>query len=90
MSRARTHSRAPEILPPPGAAVKARIIAAGLSMSIVAGRARIAKSTLSDYLSGRLRNVYTQIDVVMAFNALTGQTLSVREFWGPLTAEEAA
>jgi hypothetical protein len=70
--------------------VKARIIAAGLEMGDVARKAGKKRSTFSDYLAGRSRNIHGQILFVEAFNALTGQHLSVRDFWGDLTGEIAA
>ena len=90
MSSTRNSSDTRKILPPVGAHVKAKIIAAGLTLRQVAGRAGMAQSTLSDYLAGRIRNVHGQIDVLLAFTALTGESMTVREFWGSLTAEEAA
>ncbi len=62
----------------------------GLLLQELAKAARIARSTLSDYLSGRIRNIYGQIRILDAFNKLSGEDLTLREFWGRLTAREAA
>ena len=90
MTSNRTSSSNPIRIPRPGAAVKARIVAAGLTQAQIAHKARIAKSTLSDYIAGRIRNIHGQIDIMLAFCDLSGQSLKVSEFWGELAAEEAA
>ena len=69
-------------------AVKARIIAAGLSMGDVAKKAGIQRSTFSDYLSGRITSAQGQLSISIAFNTLTGQGLGAVEFWGPLASAE--
>ena len=78
------------IIARPGSAVKARIIRGGLLLGELANAARIARSTLSDYLSGRTRNIYGQMRILNAFNRLTDEQFTLREFWGRLTAREAA
>lgn len=90
MPTSRNISTANQIIARPGDAVKAKIIGAGLSLSHVAARARIARSTLSDYLAGRTRNIHGQINIMMAFGDLTGKVVSMRDFWGELAAPEAA
>ena len=77
-------SSAKTILPAPGAAVKGRVVAAGLALSLVAARAGFAKSTLSDYLAGRITSRHGQIRIAEAFGALTNQVISPIEFWDGL------
>lgn len=62
----------------------------GLLLQELAKAAGIAASTLSDYLSGRTRNVYGQMRILNTFNRLADEQLTMREFWGRLTAREAA
>ncbi|HUT58076.1 MAG TPA: hypothetical protein VNA25_09540 [Phycisphaerae bacterium] len=90
MTTTRKTSANRRIIARPGSAVKARIINSGLLLGELAKAARIARSTLSDYLSGRTRNVYGQMRILNAFNRLTDEQFTLREFWGRLTAREAA
>ncbi len=86
----RTSSPKARMVPRPGDLVKAKIIEAGLSLADVAKETRIARSTLSDYLAGRIRNIHGQINIMLAFCELTGKTMTVRAFWGELTAREVS
>jgi len=70
MTTTRKTSANRRIIARPGSAVKARIINSGLLLGELAKAARIARSTLSDYLSGRTRNVYGQMRILNAFNRL--------------------
>lgn len=90
MTQTRRNSANHRILPAPGKLVKARIVAAGILLKDLARAACMKPSTLSDYLSGRIRNVHGQIDVHGAFCKLTGTEVGLREFWGKLLAREAA
>ena len=75
------------ILAPSGAAVKARIIAAGLRLGDVARAARFSPGSLSDYLAGKRRGVLGQLRIAVAFRKLSGQKISTADFWGDLWAE---
>lgn len=90
MGQTRTNSANRRILPAPGKLVKARIIGGGILLKDLARVAGMKPSTLSDYLSGRIRNVHGQIDIHGAFCKLTGTEVGLREFWGDLLAREAA
>jgi len=90
MRQLETTSRRPKILPTPGQRVKAKIIGSGLSLRALARGAGIAPSTLSNYLVGRRRDRNTQHDIWFAFRALTGQDLSIADFWGSLLSTEIA
>jgi transcriptional regulator with XRE-family HTH domain len=72
------------IVPAPGHAVKGRIYAAGLTMADLAAAAKVSRPTLSDHVRGRRRSRLVQLDVWMAFRRLTGSTVTLQEFWGPL------
>jgi len=84
------HTGVQDIVCPPGRAVKARLVTAGITCRQLAAAARRSPQTVSDCLAGRNRNIHTQIEILLAYCQLTGETLSVREFWGALTAPEAA
>lgn len=90
MTGNRTTSARRSIVARPGDSVKARIIGAGLRCGDVATKAGLSNTTLSDYFAGRIRNIHGQISILMAFCSLSGQSLTVRQFWGALTAPEAA
>jgi len=79
-----------KIVPTAGQGVKGRIIAAGLKLEVLAKASGIAPSTLSNYLAGDLRDRDTQHDVWFAFRGLTGQELSISDFWGSLLNSEVA
>lgn len=85
--RRRTSGR---IVAPAGASVKSKIVGAGIPMRRLAAEIRMAPSTLSDYLAGRIRCADGQLTIWLAFRRLTGQTLSARALWGKLLSEEAA
>ncbi len=85
-----SHTSGANILCPPGLAVKAKIVAAGVTCRQLAAAARRSPQTVSDCLAGRNRNIHTQIEILLAYCQLTGEQMSVRQFWGALTAPEAA
>jgi len=69
------------------AAVKGRVVSAGLAMGDLAEAAGIGKPTLSNYIKGRLKNYETQIRIYNAFCRLAGKTPTRRGerwFWGSL------
>ena len=74
----------------PGAAVKARIVAAGIPMKDLAREAGIHKSTLSDYISGRLASPETQTDIWICFRRLAVSEIGFEEFWGRLFKRRAS
>lgn len=80
----------PKVVPTAGQRVKGRIYSAGLGLEQLARAAGIAPSTLSRYLDGSLRRRSTQHDIWFAFRAMTGQEISMVEFWGNLLATESA
>lgn len=65
-----------------GAAVKGRIVTAGVKLSDLAAAAGIRPNTLSNYLSGRLRRGAVQFEIWKAFRRLTGSRITLLEFWG--------
>lgn len=84
--RAKTFPKG-RIVAGPGAAVKARIVASGLSLSQLARSAGVSPSTLSRYLSGDHSSYDTMHDIWFAYRALTGETPSMRAFWAGLYRE---
>jgi len=74
----------------PGALVKSKIVAAGLTMGQVAAAANISRPALSNYLSGRRRNWRGQIAIWIAFLDLTGSKITLEAFWGQLLTERMA
>jgi len=74
----------PLVTPTAGNAVKARIIAAGLTCTALAAEAGIKKNTLSHYIGGVSADPETQMDIWIAFRRLTGSAIGMDEFWGPL------
>ncbi|MBE3100344.1 MAG: hypothetical protein IMZ44_24760 [Planctomycetes bacterium] len=65
-------------------------MAAGIKLIDLAAAARIAPSTLSQYLSGQLHNPETQFTIWRRFRRLSGSRITLLEFWGPLLNKEAA
>jgi len=84
---AKNISHARTIIAPPGAAVKARIVAAGVRMGVLAANSGFSNGALTGYLQGRCRNIHGQIRIAKAFRKLTGQRLRGDQFWGDLWAE---
>ena len=74
------------MIAPHGAAVKARIVGAGLRLGDVARAAGFSGPALSGYINGRTRNVHGQIRIVRAFHKLTGRRISAVKFWGDFWA----
>jgi len=66
------------------------MVTAGLSLTAVARTARISKSTLSDYLAGRIRNASGQFNIMLAYCKLTGQVTTLKQFWGELLNRDVA
>jgi len=71
----------------PGAAVKGRIVTAGIPIGVVARAAGFSACSLSEYLTGKRRNVHGQHKIAAAFRRLSGQYIPTPEFWGDLWAE---
>jgi transcriptional regulator with XRE-family HTH domain len=90
MAKTRTSSAGKGSFPRPGDCVKGRIIAAGIKLCDLARAAGMAKNTLSDYISGKIRSKQGQFNVWMAFVDLTGSQVSMDQFWGALSAREVA
>ena len=67
-----------------------RIKYAGLSRTELAIAAGMGNHGLANQIAGRMRTIDRQLEILRAFNRLSGQTLTLREFWGDLVAEEAA
>jgi len=78
------------IISNPGAAVKGKIVSAGVKLGDLAEAANISRPALSNYLSGRRRNWRGQIAIWIGFLDLTGSTITLEEFWGELLAERKA
>jgi transcriptional regulator with XRE-family HTH domain len=77
-------------VPRSGDFVKAQIIAAGLTLADVSTKAGFARTTLSDYISGRIRTHDGQWRIWHAFCELSGRSPSLREFWGILCSSGEA
>jgi len=71
-------------------AVKSQIVAAGLAMGQLAGAAGISQSSLSNHIGGARANYETQIRIWQAFCRLTGQAVSLADFWGELLSKRIA
>lgn len=72
---------------------KIEILSHGLTLTRVADRAGIAVNTLSDYLSGRLRNEDRRFAIYRAFcrlAAVPSTPQGFAEFWQPVTKGHAA
>jgi len=73
--------------PAESAAVKGRIVAAGIRLGALAETAGIAQSTLSQYIAGGRKNYQTQLQIYEAFCRLSDREPTrsgERRFWGPL------
>jgi len=68
---------------------KARIVQAGLRLGAVAKAAGMPESSFSNYLAGRVRNPMGQLRIVIAFCELSGQVVTVRQFFGKLASKVA-
>ena len=88
MPRKTNKSRIQRMIPRPGDSVKARIIAAGLSMGRVAAQAKISRPDLSRQLNGTRTNRDTQLRIWDAFRRLTGSRCTLEGFWGDLLKEQ--
>jgi len=75
------------IIPTPSHLVKARIIAAGLTMTQLAKAASISRPNLSHTLNGQRADRRTQLTIWDAFRRLTGSEMPLEEFWGELLSE---
>jgi len=71
----------------PGAAVKGRIVAASIPIGMVARAAGFSACSVSEYLTGKRRNVHGQHKIAAAFRRLSGQYIPTSVFWGELWAE---
>jgi hypothetical protein len=87
MTLKQKNSRQKTIIAPAGAAVKARIVSAGIRLGDLAFAAGFSGPSLSGYLTGRTCNPHGQIRIVRAFRRLTGRRISAATFWGDLWAE---
>ena len=67
--------------------VKARILAAGVKLGDLARAAGVSQPTISVYLAGRLARPATQLAIFQAFRRLSGQPVTMVEFWGDLLAQ---
>jgi transcriptional regulator with XRE-family HTH domain len=93
MNEQQNASRVVPRIPRPGCAVKARIYAAGLSLTEIAQAARISRPSLSNYLAGYRATFEIQYDIYLAFCRLSGtdlKALSISEFWGSLYRRRAS
>ena len=88
MRHGRNTSHRLTIICRPGHSVKARIVAAGIRLGILAAISGVPKSSLSDELAGRRKNIHNQIKIARAFRKLSGQRITSAEFWGDLWAEK--
>jgi len=87
MTHSQKNTQAINILCSPGQSVKARIVAAGIRLGVLARAAGVAQSTLTGYLTGRRRGVAGQLAIADAFRKITRQRLDAAEFWGDLWAD---
>lgn len=78
-----------QILTDAGRAVKARIIGRGVKLGELARRAGIRQTSLSQHIHGRRRNLIVQVRVWRAYCRLTGERVTLSEFWGPLARRVA-
>ena len=85
MSGQSNHSDTTHRIPRPGDLVKARIVRAGIRLSVLAEEAGYTRGTMSDLLSGRNRSARGQRRVLEAFRAMTGTRVRADRFWGDLT-----
>ena len=70
--------------------VKAQVVGAGIKFGDLAAKANICQAVLSRHLSGQRKNYRTQIRIWEAFRQLTGQKVSLTDFWGQLLSEKVA
>lgn len=84
MTHKRNSSVRRRIVPRPGHLVKARIIGSGITLTRLAGEAGMARSTLSDYLAGRIANISGQLRIYAAWCILADRHIGPRAFWGGL------
>ena len=73
-----------------GQNVKGRIVSSGIRFGVLAEGAGISNGALTHYFNGALANHNTQIRIWEAFCRLSGQKISLQEFWGKLLSERIA
>jgi len=62
----------------------------GVRFCDLAAEAGFRHNTLSDYLAGRLSSPGGQVRITEAFCRLTGQRVTVVDFWGELLSKRIA
>ena len=85
MRKAKTYRKN---IPPPGARVKARIVAAGLPLGLLAKKAWMSQSQFSMHIHGKRRHWRKQVIIWQAYRRLSGDGISLEEFWGELLSQE--
>ncbi len=90
MNKTRDNSAKHKILPQPRDFVKGLIVSAGIPMGRLADAAKISQSALSNYLAGIRKDRATQLMIWDAFCRLSGQKISLADFWGELLSERIA
>ena len=69
-----------------GRLVKAKVIAAGISMGDLAAEAGTSNPTVSNYVGGRYRGAAMQRRIWRAYRRLSGRRVRFPDFWGDLAA----
>lgn len=71
-------------------AVKSKIIAAGLKVGQLAEAADISQPSASNHIGGVRRNYTTQLRIWEAYCRLSGEAVSLADFWGGLLSKRIA
>ena len=89
--RRRIRRRRPPVNPKTRAygQVKGRIVSAGLRLGEVADAAGVSAASLTQHLKGERISHAAKVRIWRAFCRLSGETVGIEAFWGPLWEDAA-
>lgn len=84
MAKMRKYPNKQSIIPHAGHLTKGKIVAAGIPLGQLAMSANISQPALSNYLKGIRNDRIMQLRIWDAFCRLSGQKITLDDFWGEL------